>query len=531
MESTKPSSEMKMFMEKVGLDVFQFILSFLPPVPYLFQLQRVSKHYSQLCQSCMEEDCSELYWDEEAVAQMNDQMKKSSSNNIPNTLSKLLKQVRPAHKDWVLFFRDILHKFKKLDRLVLKNMEFSNVIMYLIFVDWKGDLKELKLIECDFKVQIPCSFSSMSQGQVVTLREIYFQVESFLDCTLDLGDHTGFMTDIQKSTNIGKIEKIKIVSKSNGYNNDAKYPNNGYGLIPFVKCFPSLKNIFCLVFRNKSPVWESVLLMFPDIVFEPLPRELTNNETNLGEFYIDYLCKEFNLRKNRLELIQHEFTSSRTRENIHSFFSTIIDFLEVHTPFGLDSLIKDVRGNNIIQLAILFTNYETVRFFVKYLTALEDKDHAAKELSQLFSANNRLDGRNALFKCISSSSLTYFDLLLEYGVSFNFPDSDGNTILHSLCMFGQLAKLQTLWDNTLGKKQLKEKMYYLNFNTKNKNGETPLYLCKKNRMNNMANQLQTQFEHYGIDLSVTDPVPPVASSNPTPIRNDTPSSATKCDIL
>ena len=59
---------------KLCFDVFQSILSFLPPIPYLFQLQRVSSSWLELCKECMQEECSELHWDDTFVYSYNNMM-------------------------------------------------------------------------------------------------------------------------------------------------------------------------------------------------------------------------------------------------------------------------------------------------------------------------------------------------------------------------------------------------------------------------------------------------------------------------
>ena len=54
--------DVSQFMDNISFDVLNYILSFLPPIPHLFLLQRVNQNWRELCKLCMEQDVRVITW-------------------------------------------------------------------------------------------------------------------------------------------------------------------------------------------------------------------------------------------------------------------------------------------------------------------------------------------------------------------------------------------------------------------------------------------------------------------------------------
>lgn len=521
------------FMDQVGLDVFQFILSYLPPIPYLFQLQRVSQHWKQLCCECMKEDCTELYWDLSTI----------SGLKCKGFLGVIEDKLPPAYKHLKVgesydvrglgFLRIILSHFKKVKRITLKNMSISVGVFYAIFVEWEGILKELCLIDCNFDTISLASWirfkfenseswqNSLALTMGRRLEDIEISAKFTPYCIIpEYGQQilSGF-----KMSAVEKIVLRNCSSKADPYYDIRCLLGEFMGLF---KCFsPHLKYVDV---SNLSPSTNvdklleelNFHLLFPNVVFQKNIYNIASQMLNDGisyqeviNYYFEYFVNEFKFRRNRLDAYAARYLSSFDDfSNFHkNIAKPLLIFFLIHSPFGIDTAQQDIQGYNIIQLALIHANLDVLKFILDYLTCLENSETPATlsqyELNKLFSHNNKLDGKNAIFTCLTQRTheKKLLMLLHKYKISFNHQSEDGNTIAHYLCHFGQLQRMKFILEDVLKinmdkteETQASEVKYFMDFDITNNDGETPLDLCKKYKMSTMFSYLKEQAKQLGI---------------------------------
>nr|CAG4708499.1 unnamed protein product [Naegleria fowleri] len=511
------------FMNLVGLDVFQFILSFLPPIPFLFKLQRVSKHWRQLCLECMEEDCTELYWDHSAIT--------NKSNKNPSEL----------------FFK-ILKPFKKLNVIVLKNESVDVQLLKTILVDWKGKYK-IEADNTEYSAYVPLQYygGKIKECKLITERNNISQ-------QIQVGDRDDTGSELSNGFQQSLVEGITVIASQ------LQYLDQPFLLCCFclLKAFPKLRfaEISLMYTGMNSPsidTWiESMGAreLFPNVEFKKNIYEMANQilmDTQDFEKAVDYYMsrfeKDLHFKKIRLESFRRKYLSTRDAfDSFHQNACKIVNFFVYHSPFGMDSKLKDINGYNIIQLAIIFSCHETVEFILRYLTALESDDNMQvhNELQELFSSNNGIDGRNAVFSSISKSSKEndhLLRLMIQYNISFNAPSSDGSTIAHYLCQFGKLEYLKTIWFSFLKELPLERKQYFLDLNLKNHTNEYPIEVCKKLKMNNMMKYLKENAHLFGITYlpNMEEENPIIVTQKPSPLTvrppTQNPQNSNGCQLL
>ncbi|KAG2387278.1 hypothetical protein C9374_001610 [Naegleria lovaniensis] len=496
----------------------------------------------------MKEDCTELYWDRSAI------VSKGKTNPLE------------------LFFK-ILNPFKKLKVIVLKNETVDIAFLKTILVDWKGEVKHLKFINCMMSVfhQLPiqCKFMT-SDSSVERSFSGYVPLQQFfggkvLECQFitekmkakTVRRNYGYLNGMDESESqemsVGCqrscVEEITIISTQ------THMLSHEHLLCCFclLKEFPKLRLVE-LSFMSAN-VLDSVIEsmggkeLFPNVEFKKNIHSTANQilmDTQDFEKAIDYYMsrfeKDFHFRKNRLEAFRKKYLTSRSSfDTFHNNACKIIDFFSYHSPFGMDSKLKDMNGYNIIQLAIIFSSHATVEFILRYLTALENESvdiiQIHNELQELFWSNNGIDGKNAVFSSIPSKDCD--DLLrtmMQYNISFNAPSSDGSTIAHYLCHVGKLEQLKNIWFSLFKDLPLERKLYFLDLNSKNHMNEYPIEVCKKLKMNNMMNYLKENSQQFGIsylpNLEVEKPTSSQVTHKPLPVQPPAPSRQnTQCQIL
>ena len=221
-------------LSPLGSDVLQLILSFLQPIPFLFQLKRVSSNWNKLCESCMKESCTELYWDEKTASSLGNLKKHAkklwqfpefyedenlltnSKSESESTFEFVKNSIMLPFKsgnsiEYMMFglFRSVLFKFGKLSSLILHNVKVNAGLLYLLFVEWGKELERIKFINCivDFGLpkQITCQDDVNSHNSYWLVSDLN-QIQSLkFEIPSQLADLT-----IQKSLLIENLKKAKM---------------------------------------------------------------------------------------------------------------------------------------------------------------------------------------------------------------------------------------------------------------------------------------------------------------------------------
>ncbi|KAG2373703.1 hypothetical protein C9374_011792 [Naegleria lovaniensis] len=514
------------FMEQVGFDVFQFILSYLPPIPYLFQLQRVNQHWKYLCCECMKEDCTELYWDLSTISGLKC---KGFLGKVEDKLPHVYQYLHVGESNDVRglgFLRIILSHFKKVKRMTLKNMKISVGVLHAIFVEWRGRVKELCFIDCNIDSVNLGNWFRFKFDSSETFQNSYGFVNGRHLREIEISVEPEYGQPILDGLSRSELETIILrnCSSTSGYYYDMRCL---FGeLMGLLKCFlPHLKYVDT---SNLSPSTDmdklieelDVKRFFPNVVFQKnvytIACQMIKDGIDYHEVmrcYFDYFVSEFKFRRNRLIAYASRHLSNFSEfSQFHKFVAKpLLTFFSIHSPFGIDTDQQDIQGYNIIQLALMHANTDVLTFILEYLTCLENSTETTssqQELQQLFSHNNKLDGKNAIFSCMSQGrEQQLLTLLHKYKISLNHQALDGNTVAHYLCHFGQLQRMKFILEKVLeldtdhvAKKSVNvsEVKYFIDFDIRNNEGETPLDLCNKYKMHSMYSYLKDRAKQLGI---------------------------------
>ncbi|KAL9644561.1 hypothetical protein ABK040_009425 [Willaertia magna] len=172
------------YMERLSFDVFQFLLSFLPPIPYLFQYQRVNKHWKDCCLDCLKEDIRELYWDEEAISELKfyhslpQAFEKREDQELYEALTSSNYNLNLSIKNLksFLLFRKVINYFSRLDTLIMRrNDDFGIHWFYLLFVE-RSDLviRHLKFVKCNINLSgLPVEFTYVNSDKLYKMQTCF----------------------------------------------------------------------------------------------------------------------------------------------------------------------------------------------------------------------------------------------------------------------------------------------------------------------------------------------------------------------
>ncbi|EFC37484.1 ANK domain-containing protein [Naegleria gruberi] len=499
------------FMNRVGLDVFQFILSFLPPIPYLFQLKRVSSHWKELCEECMKEDCTELFWDQNSSLVVLNMLKfnlkdYASRVGLPEQYEDELfvKNYGSNAMSYVMFgfLRNVLMNFNKLRSITFRNLELNAALLYLIFVEWGKEVESIKFVQCTV------DFSNMSRkilysenADVITHQQYLY----FMDPARILNVKFESKSKLESSFTI-LLEKMKESKLKNiscyectcltGFNTmsiDLILPFELMGLISSIENLESAyyDTLIPLTSFDNLPIFKKLV---PNVKFN-LPCSVIASKMlvyskyeEVVDYYFSYLSSNFSLRKTRLKAYQQrKIKNMQEFEHFHNnIIPSLVKFFQVYSPFGLDTDLKDIQGFNILHMAISGDMRHVIDFIFDYFTFYNQDTNNVEDttriLNHLFAANNRLDGRNSTFIIVTKEKTSIITKMMEHLVHFNAQDRDGLTVAHYYAQFGQISKLKSIIAILDKLPTVAERKYFLNFNITNNQGETAVDICYRYKM-------------------------------------------------
>jgi hypothetical protein len=487
-------------MAMIPYEVLSYIMSFLPPNPYLFVLQRVCGHWKELIRQCLKEDVHELVW--KGVVYHSD-------------IEKL---------------EFALSHFTGIKKLVICSFLIDSKVL-ITLATMVPNLQHLCLTNCDFLLDFqvhPNDYNKFSKALPLFTSTVQTNWHETLE-KLTLQD-----CDLTKSSCYGRYH-VNIASGAAHV--------NIYALISaFCETFPLLRTIDLRFINRHGQIHEGyindrrrdhynhveMLLSSPKAECEQnmlaFSQENRSYNQELNYFWSNYLVKNYKFSRTRLQrlvdryystpFINHDddkYISSVFRGDDRNSVCTLnvvaeqlMRFLNKNQMYGIDVYLQDINGNTLLHHAIMHHDLEVVLFLLRYLC--DQKMEAEQELKQL----ENLDQLDEFYKMLFEQEISLYDqalnqvnstgdgithmcfptvffqaifVLLVYGLDVNLKTSSGDTLLHMLSRHGRLNSIKQLQSSCDAvQKKYPGPKAELDFNAQNDLGDTPLHAACKGNM-------------------------------------------------